>query len=118
VTDDLLDEATRLAANRNVFSPDDPAVRILRALVERVKQVEAERETYEREALNAAMNLHMGRAKRAEAERDAARDKLAAVKDAAETWADFAPADDWGEGGLADTVTADLGRYILRLVEG
>lgn len=75
MSDDLLDEATRLAANRNVFSPDDPAVRLLRALVERVQQAETANVALERLADRAAT---FSRANAAE--RDRVRAKLEKVR--------------------------------------
>ena len=75
-TDPLLDEATRLADR--LHDVDPPEVRVLRALVERVRAAEAgEREAREHMASNGYLALRM------EAQRDEARGKLDKVRAAA-----------------------------------
>ena len=78
MTDDLLDEATRLAG---VAPPGSAAEhilatpRVLRALVERVQEAEAARDSWHQAALLTAADLG-----RVEHERDAARGKLDKVR--------------------------------------
>lgn len=73
MTDDLLDEATRLADR--LHDVDPPEVRVLRALVERVRAAEEGLGdmTFNRDVFRRAMNQAL-------AERDEARGKLDAVR--------------------------------------
>lgn len=73
MTDDLLDEATRLADGKPQVRDD---VRILRALIERVQQAEAERQEWADLWQQASMSVL-----RLTDERDAARGKLDKVRD-------------------------------------
>jgi hypothetical protein len=73
MTDDLLDEATRLADR--LHDVDPPEVRVLRALVERVQGAEAARDSWHQAALLTTADLG-----RVERERDEARAKLDTVR--------------------------------------
>jgi len=42
---------------------------------------------------------------------------MADIRRTAEDWASKAPADDWGDGGIAETIAADLGRGILHMLD-
>ena len=47
---------------------------------------------------------------------DMALGSLEAIQAKAREWAAKAPEDDWGEGGIGDTIVADAGRVILDLI--
>lgn len=83
MTDDLLDEATRLADVAPVGSAAEQILatpRVLRALVQRVQQAEAARDSWHQAALLTTADLG-----RVERERDAARGKLDKVRALAES---------------------------------
>ena len=46
-----------------------------------------------------------------------ASDQVRRVRELATSWAALAPEDDWAEGGITDTYTADAGREILKALE-
>lgn len=78
-TDDLLDEATRLADVAPVGSAAERILvtpRVLRALVERVRQAEAEQDSWHQAALLTTADLG-----RVERERDEARGKIDKVRE-------------------------------------
>ncbi|WP_353707621.1 hypothetical protein ABRQ22_17320 [Cellulosimicrobium sp. ES-005] len=77
MTDDLLDEATRLADN----SPGVGVGPLLRALVERVQQAEAEAR-HLRSIATREVAAHETQVARLAAERDVARGKLDKVREA------------------------------------
>ena len=83
MSDPLLDEATRLAAEFNRQFPITAAT--LRALVERVREAEAERQEWANLWQKASMSVLtlQGDAKTLTRERDAARGKLDKVRAAA-----------------------------------